>query len=222
MRDEHKMFEITKLYDETSFPDNEMSIGYMINVYQESINKIFPEYLVNFDYFVRMMENYGFVLLTKEEAEKKDLPNGSGLFSELYTHMEKEIDKNAKRIYDYGTANQMNLDEKWVSFMNRYFIFRKNRHVDSEKVYNQFINKMDKVEHPEDIVDVFIKPTVQTKDVDVDVDDDKEKTVKEEKPVKVRNLKKKLVLDDYLPFEESMEPSNIVLGDVVKIKKQKK
>jgi hypothetical protein len=114
----------------------------------------------------------------------------------------------------------MNLDEKWVSFMNRYFIFRKNRHVDSEKVYNQFINKMDKVEHPEDIVDVFIKPTVQTKDVDVD--DDKEQTVEEEKPVKVRNLKKKLVLDDYLPFEESMEPSNIVLGDVVKIKKQKK
>jgi hypothetical protein len=46
--------------------------------------------------------------------------------------------------------------------------------------------------------------------------------VEEEKPVKVRNLKKKLVLDDYLPFEESMEPSNIVLGDVVKIKKQKK
>ena len=224
MRDEHKMFEITKLYDETSFPDNEMSIGYMINVYQESINKIFPEYLVNFDYFVRMMENYGFVLLTKEEAEKKDLPNGSGLFSELYTHMENEIDKNAKRIYDYGTANQMNVDEKWVSFMNRYFIFRKNRHVDSEKVYNLFINKMDKVEHPEDIVDVFIKPTVQTKDVDVDVvvDDDKEKTVEEEKPVKVRNLKKKLVLDDYLPFEESMDQPNIVLGDVVKIKKQKK
>ena len=138
--------------------------------------------------------------------------------------MENEIDKNAKRIYDYGTANQMNVDEKWVSFMNRYFIFRKNRHVDSEKVYNLFINKMDKVEHPEDIVDVFIKPTVQTKDVDVDVvvDDDKEKTVEEEKPVKVRNLKKKLVLDDYLPFEESMDQPNIVLGDVVKIKKQKK
>ena len=36
-----------------------MSLGYAIGVYQESINKTFKEYLVNFNYFVRMMENYG-------------------------------------------------------------------------------------------------------------------------------------------------------------------
>jgi hypothetical protein len=41
MKDEHKIFEITKLYDETGFPEDDMSVGYPINVYQESINNVF-------------------------------------------------------------------------------------------------------------------------------------------------------------------------------------
>ena len=41
------MWEITKKYTSTQFENNETSVGYAINVYQESINKVFPEYLVN-------------------------------------------------------------------------------------------------------------------------------------------------------------------------------
>lgn len=220
MRNEHKMFEITKLYDETSFPDNEMSIGYMINVYQESINKTFAEYLVNFDYFIRMMENYGFVLVNKTDAEKMDLPNGSGLFSELYTHMENEIEQTPNRKYDYKSSNSMNSDEKWISFMNRYFVFHKIRNVDSEKIYNQFISKNGIHDEPEDIVDVFIKPVVEEENEKNKEDKDKEIV----KIQKIRKLKTKIILDKFSPVEESpvVEKPEIVLGEIVKIKKQKK
>ena len=199
MRNDRKMFEITKLYDETSFPDNEMSIGYTINVYQESINKTFAEYLVNFDYFVRMMENYGFVILTREESEKMDLPNGTGLFSDLYTHMEQEIERMPNRQYDYGISNKMNSDEKWISFMNRYFVFRKMRQVDSEKIYNQFISKngINANEQQDEGVDVFIKPKM------ANVEKEKEKEAEKEivKP-KIRKLKTKVVLDTFSPIED--------------------
>ena len=54
------MWSITKEYDNTTFDANVDSLGYKINVYQESINKSFVEYLVNFDYFKQLMYNYGF------------------------------------------------------------------------------------------------------------------------------------------------------------------
>ena len=221
MRNDRKMFEITKLYDETSFPDNEMSIGYTINVYQESINKTFAEYLVNFDYFVRMMENYGFVILTREESEKMDLPNGTGLFSDLYTHMEREIERIPNRQYDYGVSNKMNSDEKWISFMNRYFVFRKTRQVDSEKIYNQFISKtgINADEQEDEGVDVFIKPKM------AEVEKEKEAEKEIVKP-KIRKLKTKVMLDTFSPMEDMGEvideTPKIVLGDVVKIKKNVK
>jgi hypothetical protein len=50
-----KIYELTKQYSQTGFPD-ENSIGYAIDVYQESINKTFREYLVNYPLLVRMME----------------------------------------------------------------------------------------------------------------------------------------------------------------------
>ena len=214
MRDDKKMYEITKMYDETGFPDDELSIGYTINVYQESINKTFAEYLVNFNYFIRMMENYGFVLATKEQAEKMDLPNGTGLFDELYSHMTREIERNSNKAYDYGTANQMTTDEKWISFMNRYFVFNKVRSVDSEKIYNQFLRKSVKMEENEEMDDLL------------KLKEDKKQ--EEEKPtIKIRKLKQKIVLDKYSPVEED-EPvtvvpvPKIVLGETVKIMRPKK
>jgi len=140
LKGERKIYEIIKLYDETGFPDDEMSLGYAVNVYQESINKVFREYLVNFNYLIRIMEDYGFVLVSKEEAHKMDLPDGSGLFSELFTHLEIEMKKNPLK-QDYGTAPNMTIEEKQISFMNRYFIFKKVRNVDAEKMGKIILNK---------------------------------------------------------------------------------
>ena len=195
-RDDHKIYEITKMYEETGFPDDELSLGYMIHVYQDSINKTFPEYLVNFDYFVRMMENYGFVLITTEEASKNGLPHGSGMFSELFSEMESEIEQNPRRRSDYGRALSMNSDEKWVSFMNRYFVFRKVHSVDAEKIYKQFVSKqmIDDIEKEQ--ADVL-----EAKAVEKPVEKTDEKTL--EKPDKKTNKPKPRKIGKKIVVEES-------------------
>ena len=129
-----KIYEVTKMYDETGFPDDEMSLGYPINVYQESINKVFREYLVNFEYFIRIMENYGFTLISKTEAQHMNLPDGTGLFSDLFAFMENEIRMNPSHKSDYGKAIYMNEEEKTISFLNRYFIFKKVSNVNTDKI----------------------------------------------------------------------------------------
>jgi hypothetical protein len=150
MKDDRKIFEITKIYDETGFPDDEMSIGYPINVYQESINQVFREYLVNFEYLIRTMEDYGFVLVSKEEAQKKNLPDSTGLFSELYSFMENDIKRNPNLKADYGKAIYMSAEEKRISFLNRYFIFKKVRNVNTDKITKILIQDHEMVEKIED------------------------------------------------------------------------
>lgn len=131
---DRKIFELTKQYSHTGYSPDETCLGYAINVYQETINKTFREYLVNFDYFVKVMEDFGFVLVPNETAHKMGLPSGSGLFDELFHSMQSEIKRNPRAASDYGTAELMTSDEKRISFLNRYFVFRKANRVDSEKV----------------------------------------------------------------------------------------
>ena len=63
--DEELILNISKKYNEDTFPNNVSSLGYAIEIFQESINKPVVEYLVNFDFLIRIMENYGFVLEKK-------------------------------------------------------------------------------------------------------------------------------------------------------------
>ena len=56
----NKLLEITKRYDRDDYMDNNGSLGFSIDVFQESINKTFREYLVNYDYFISVLEKYGF------------------------------------------------------------------------------------------------------------------------------------------------------------------
>ena len=153
MDGEKKMFELTKMYSQSGFPDDDTGVGYSINVYQETIGKTFREYLVNFDYLIRLMEDYGFVLLTKDESVAVGLPNGSGLFDELFKSMEMEIKTNPKRNADYKNASLMTIEEKRISFMNRYFVFRKVRNVNVDKVYKSIVE--------ESVVDKYREKTVE-------------------------------------------------------------
>jgi mRNA (guanine-N7-)-methyltransferase len=129
---------ITKDYDSDVFENDETSLGYQISVYQESINKTFAEYLVNYDYLNIVMEKYGFKLVTRDEAKAMGLPEGSGLFSELYTMMMKGLkrDKN-----EYGYAPDMTGYEKEISFLNRYFVYKKVVTVDAQKLMATLIDK---------------------------------------------------------------------------------
>jgi hypothetical protein len=139
LQNDKKLWQITKGYDHVEFENDETSLGYSINVYQESINKTFSEYLVNFDYLERLMENYGFAVLTRDECKEIGIPASVGSFQQLYGSMENEIDKNPRKKNDYGQAYKMTAKEKQISFYNNYFIYKKVRNVDTRAVYNTMI-----------------------------------------------------------------------------------
>jgi hypothetical protein len=220
MREDRKIFEIIKQYDQTGFPEDELSIGYAIDVYQESINKVFREYLVNFNYLTRIMEDYGFSLVPQGEIVGLGLPNSTGLFDELFETMKSDLARDKRKESDYGTAANMSPEEKLISFMNRYFVFKKMRNVNAEKVGKLLMNK------GSTDVEMSENPEEESKEQKELKDEDKSK--KPDKEVKIRKIKgQKMVLDQFTPVvssEVSDTTSNkpdLVLGKSIKIRVKK-
>jgi len=202
MKGDRKIYEITRMYDQTGFPDDEMSLGYPINVYQESINQTLREYLVNYEYFKEIMENYGFVLVEKEEARRMDLPGGSGLFSELYKHMENEVKRDPKKEVDYGTALNITAEERRISFMNRYFVFKKVRSLDAKKM-SEIILKQNLVAEERD--EETMKELIDT------IQEKESVTTTQPLVVAKKNKKPKLVLKAFQPVIEEQEEEPIIV-----------
>lgn len=191
MDDGKKIWEIIKGYGEDSFEDNSSSIGYRIDVFQESINQTITEYLINFDYFERLMDAYGFKLVTREEANEMGFPEGTGLFSELFINMLDQISKNKFKANDYGLAQNMTSFEKRISFLNRYFIYKKVMEVNLDKIQLEFSEYDEATEEKE------VRATKRA----IDTAKDEERILKP----KVKKLSKKLLL---VPATEaSNEPS---------------
>lgn len=124
------LFRIERKFSQNRFEPDESSIGYRIDVYQETINKVFPEYLVHFDYLKRIMAMYGFELADPSIIRAAGLESPTGMFEDLFSVL-KRIDPGR-----YGKAVDMTQSEKNVSFMNRYFVFRKVRVIDATMVFN--------------------------------------------------------------------------------------
>lgn len=130
-----KIWSITKKYNQEEFPDDENSLGMTISVYQDSINQEIEEYLVNFNYFSKCMLLYGF------EEEKflpgtTDLP-GCGEFKLIYERYGGDV--------KFG-KDALTEKEKTISFLNRYFVYRKVSSVNSSMVYNKLLHKTDETE----------------------------------------------------------------------------
>lgn len=132
--DGNKMWEVTKRYDRSTYDPDSSCLGYAIDIYQDTINKTFKEYLVNPTYLTRVMENYGFAPLTEVEAKGAGLPASQGSFRALFAQMERQIAKKPALARRYGAASSMTPTEKKVSFLNRYFVYKKVRSVDAEQV----------------------------------------------------------------------------------------
>lgn len=132
-----KIWETTKRYDRSEFLDDETSVGYAIDIYQESINKTFREYLVNFNYLVRLMENYGFVPLTNNEFKQLDLPGSIGDFEEMFNFMNGEIKRDKRVSNKIGNALSMSKEEKTISFLNKYFVFKKVRNYNDASILDK-------------------------------------------------------------------------------------
>ena len=140
--DDKKVWSVTKRYDSSSFDDNESCLGYKIDVYQDSINQTLPEYLVNYDFLTSTMDKYGFTQLTRDEARQMKLPEGSGMFSELFNAMENEVKRNPEKVNDYKDALYMREYEKDISFLNRFFIYKKTSTRNAEKLTKALLDQL--------------------------------------------------------------------------------
>ena len=136
------------------------------------------------------MEDYGFVPLSQDEARKMGFPHSSGLFEELFSYMENEIRQNKIDTANYGSAPFMSYEEKRISFMNRYFIFKKIRNVNTENIF--------KILEKEKIIDDFEEIQEEQEEVKTAV------------PKKIRKLKvPKIVISEYYPIVDTNSPPEI-------------
>jgi SAM-dependent methyltransferase len=119
------IWDIKKSYDKFDLDNPENNYGLKIEVYMETINKRSPEYLVDFRLLENELAKQGIRALTENECKELDVASFSGTFKDLFKLM---IDSNWNS-YHIDSAKKMKDEEKSYSFMNRWFIFRK----DSEK-----------------------------------------------------------------------------------------
>ena len=139
------------------------------------------------------MEKYGFALVTRAEAKTLGLPEGSGMFIELYNMMMDNIRRNPKSEKDYGYAPDMTKYEKDISFLNRYCVFKKIADRNVEKLTNVILGKLPSTESYEaENTSAAVKAVAE------------EVAVGEKK--KARPLKKKMMLIE--ATEAVDEPSN--------------
>lgn len=104
------IWRIKKDYEDESFPDDEKSLGVPISVDVESINATSNEYLVNFDYFTKLMNEYGFELIDSKLFH--EVPNS--MLEEFYAEnkMQGDILRKKPKVLEY-------------SVLHRWFIFVK-------------------------------------------------------------------------------------------------
>ena len=104
--DRRNILKITSAFKkDNTFEPNKTSLGKKINVRVSSIGSAFPEYLVNFGYLIKVLENIGFEVVHTDT------------FKEIYDSQDK-IEGFDKFV--------LNDDEKKFSFLYRSFVFKRN------------------------------------------------------------------------------------------------
>jgi hypothetical protein len=151
------------------------------------------------------MDAYGFKLIGRDEANEMGLPSGSALFSELFINMLDEIKRNKFKADMFGDAPNMTTVEKKISFLNRYFVYKKVREVNIDKL------QLELGEYQEAVV---VREREESKKAVV--------VAKEEQKIrpKIRKLSKKIEL---IPATEALdEPAKRIEEAIEKDKKKSK
>ena len=210
-----RIFQITKRYSETGFPSDEMGLGYGVDVYQESINKTFREYLVHPEFLKNVMFDYGFTLVRREEAEQMGFERGTDTFDALHYSMMKGFRGNGGSggSGEYGMAEKMSREEKEISFLNRYYIFRKRHTVDAGQILKQRQKRLQAEDvWAEQVIDnnVEISSMAPSSSSSLVVGEEPVEAPKEKK-VKFRKISalKKVVLGNYSPVREEKDDSDL-------------
>jgi len=132
------LWKIDKKYEGDFVPsDAENVFGKRIGVYIESIGQEIDEFLVSFDVLIRALQEKGIRLLHEDEYDDLGLPQVSstktshGTFKDQFKALEDYMrtedgisqDKERQKLAD---ALRMSKEEKTLSFMYRWFVFRKD------------------------------------------------------------------------------------------------
>ena len=128
MKNGRIMWKIIRNYSSTEFENNDECLGKSIKVYISSINQVIEEYLVNFDYLKLKMAEKGLLPVTGGELTKLNLGNKNkesiDSFKEIFNQ------SSNKDINKITSSLNMSEEEKELSFMFKYFIFKKNTSVE--------------------------------------------------------------------------------------------
>ena len=220
-----KIWELTKKYDAQEFNDDESCLGYAINVYQETINKTFMEYLVNFKYLIRIMENNGFVLLNETEYKQLNLPGSIGNFEQLFNFMNNEVKSNNYLLKKLGNSSQLSDEEKQISFLNNYFVFKKIRNVEYEP--EELVSKKEDLKEKElqdEIIGDFKKIDEEFEVMEKEKLDEKSKILASKYLKETQDLEKQLEDEIEEQFDKSKSAVNLKLtiDEKIKLAEEKK
>ena len=79
--------------------------------------------------------------MSLEECKDLKLPSSIGMFNQLYFQMQNDIKSDKKLKTAFGQAPYMSENERNISFLNKYFVYKKVRQVDTEEVFKMELNK---------------------------------------------------------------------------------
>jgi hypothetical protein len=146
------------------------------------------------------MEKYGFIIVPRNEAKTLGLPEGTGMFIELYHMMMDEINSNPKKAVDYKDAPSMRKYEKDISFLNRYFVFKKVRTINAEKLTNTILGAL-----PSE----YDFEAIETKKAKVAIGEAQKAEVVAKEKAKPKALRRKLVLVEATEARDEPEESKL-------------
>lgn len=130
------MWKIDKKYtSKLSFTDKKANYGKQIDVFVKTIGNIHTEFLVNFKYLDKIMEEYGFVKIFIKSFDEfyNELIEGKNLMNMSDSEMEKNIEMIKK----------MSEEEKRFSFLSSAFMYKKEKN-SSDSLYKKLIELIEK------------------------------------------------------------------------------
>ena len=140
--------------------------------------------MVNFNYLIRIMENYGFRPVTDEEAKGLRLPSGIGNFKLLFDKLIEDKKRNPSIEKFIGKALKMSIEEKKISYYNNYFVFVKI--ANPEFSVEDELNPQN-IENPPTIQEKSKPPTTE---LTFRIGEPEKKTVAKKKGRKIKLVKK--------------------------------
>ena len=136
MKNGRIMWKIIRNYSSIEFENNDECLGKSIKVYISSINQVIEEYLVNFDYLKEKLAEKGLIPVTGEELKKLNLGNSKKESIDSFKDIFNQ--KTNNDIHKITSSLNMSEEEKELSFMFKYFIFKKNTSV--EEMQQQIVD----------------------------------------------------------------------------------